>query len=137
MDVLFEYEWIRTIAYYSVSLLALILFLAIFEIVTSYRNWYEIKNGNIAVALATGGKIFGMANIFRHSIEHSDSLLTMLGWGVLGFLLLLFSYFMFEFLTPSFKVDEEIQRDNRAVGFIAMIISVGLSYVIGASIIGR
>jgi putative membrane protein len=61
----------------------------------------------------------------------------MLGWGGLGFLLLLFSYFMFEFLTPSFKVDEEIQRDNRAVGFIAMIISVGLSYVIGASIIGR
>jgi putative membrane protein len=137
MDVLFEYEWIHTVAYYSVSLLALILFLAIFEIVTSYRNWYEIKNGNIAVALATGGKIFGMANIFRHSIEHSDSLLMMLGWGGLGFLLLLFSYFMFEFLTPSFKVDEEIQRDNRAVGFIAMIISVGLSYVIGASIIGR
>ncbi|WP_332689682.1 DUF350 domain-containing protein [Halalkalibacter lacteus] len=137
MDVLFEYEWIRTIAYYSVSLLALVLFLAIFEIVTSYRNWHEIKEGNVAVALATGGKIFGMANIFRHSIEHSDSILTMLGWGVLGFLLLLFSYFMFEFLTPSFKVDEEIQRDNRAVGLIAMIISVGLSYVIGASVIGR
>ncbi|ARK31665.1 DUF350 domain-containing protein [Halalkalibacter krulwichiae] len=137
MEAFLEYEWIRTAAYYSVSLLALILFLTIFELVTSYRNWHEIKQGNIAVALATGGKIFGVANIFRHSIEHSDSLLTMLGWGVLGFCLLLASYFIFEFLTPSFKVDEEIGKDNRAVGFISMVISVGLSYVIGASIIAR
>ncbi|GAE34880.1 DUF350 domain-containing protein [Halalkalibacter akibai] len=137
MEALFEYEWIRTTAYYSVSLLALILFLAIFETVTKYNNWQEIKKGNIAVALATGGKIFGVANIFRHSIGYSDSLLTMLGWGVLGFFLLLVGYFIFEFLTPTFKVDEEIKRDNRAVGFIAMIISVGLSYVIGASIIAR
>jgi putative membrane protein len=137
MEAFFEYEWVRTTAYYSVSLLAIILFLAIFELVTSYKNWQEIRKGNIAVALATGGKIFGVANIFRHSIEYSDSLLMMLGWGVLGFFLLLFSYFMFEFLTPNFKVDEEIERDNRAVGFIAMIISVGLSYIIGASIIAR
>ncbi|MCL7749815.1 DUF350 domain-containing protein [Halalkalibacter alkaliphilus] len=137
MDVLLENEWMRTAAYYSVSLLALILFLTIFETVTKYRNWDEIKNGNVAVALATGGKIFGVANIFRHSIGYSDSMLMMLAWGVLGFFLLLVSYFVFEFLTPGFKVDEEIKRDNRAVGFIAMVISIGLSYVIGASIIAR
>ncbi|MDT8859454.1 DUF350 domain-containing protein [Alkalihalobacillus sp. MEB130] len=137
MDVLFENEWIRIAAYYSVSILALILFLTIFETVTRYRNWEEIKKGNIAVALATGGKIFGVANIFRHSIAYSDSLLMMLSWGVLGFFLLLVGYFVFEFLTPGFKVDQEIEKDNRAVGFIAMIISIGLSYVIGASIIAR
>ncbi|MDV2684829.1 DUF350 domain-containing protein [Alkalihalophilus lindianensis] len=137
MEALLELEIMKTAAYYSVSLLALIVFLTIFETVTKYKNWEEIKKGNIAVALATGGKIFGVANIFRHSIEYSDSLLMMLGWGVLGFALLLFSYFIFEFLTPSFKVDEEIAHDNRAVGFIAMVISIGLSYVIGASIISR
>ncbi|TWI57025.1 DUF350 domain-containing protein [Halalkalibacter nanhaiisediminis] len=137
METFFEYEMIRTAAYYSVSVLALIVFLAIFELVTKYKNWVEIKKGNVAVALATGGKIFGVANIFRHSIEQSDSLLMMLSWGVIGFCLLLVSYFIFEFITPSFKVDEEIARDNRAVGFVSMIISVGLSYVIGASIIAR
>ncbi len=61
----------------------------------------------------------------------------MLAWGVLGFSLLMVSYFVFEFLTPGFKVDEEIQRDNRAVGLIALVLSVGLSYVIGASILAR
>ena len=58
----------------------------------------------------------------------------MVGWGVFGFLLLLIGYFIFEFLTPKFNIDEEIQNENRAVGFISMVMSIGLSYVIGAGI---
>jgi putative membrane protein len=134
LEGLFEHEIVRVAGAYSVAVLALIVFLAIFESVTKYKNWEEIKRGNVAVAMATGGKIFGVANIFRHSIEQADTLLVMLSWGTVGFLLLLLGYFMFEFLTPSFKVDEEIKNGNKAVGFIAMVLSVGLSYVIGASL---
>ncbi|HWJ77819.1 MAG TPA: DUF350 domain-containing protein [Niallia sp.] len=134
MDKFWENEYVKTAGDYSVVILSMVVFLAIFELVTKYNNWDEIKRGNIAVAMATGGKIFGIANIFRHSIMHNDSLLTMITWGVYGFSLLLIGYFIFEFLTPKFKIDEEIQNDNRAVGFISMIISVGLSYVIGSGI---
>ena len=55
-------------------------------------------------------------------------------WATFGFALLLAAYFLFEFLTPVFRIDDEIQKDNRAVGFIAMVISVALSYVIGATV---
>lgn len=48
--------------------------------------------------------------------------------------MLLLAYFLFEFMTPVFRIDDEIQRDNRAVGLIALIISVSISYVIGATI---
>ncbi|MCP3741283.1 DUF350 domain-containing protein [Rossellomorea sp. BNER] len=129
-----ENEFVQTAGNYSVVILFLILFLSVFELVTKYRNWEEIKNGNLAVAMATGGKIFGIANIFRHAISVNDSLLTTIGWGIFGFVLLLMGYFIYEFLTPKFKIDEEIERDNRAVGFISLVISVGLSYVIGAGI---
>ncbi|MCA0969873.1 DUF350 domain-containing protein [Halobacillus litoralis] len=135
MSGFWEYTLIETAARYSVVVLCLVVFMAIFELVTSYNNWKEIKEGNLAVAMATGGKIFGIANIFRFSIEHNDSLIQTMGWGLFGFILLLSGYFIYEFLTPSFKIDEEIARDNRAVGFISLIISVGLSYVIGANII--
>lgn len=134
MEKIWENEYMYIAAYYSVVVLCIVLFLAVFELVTKYRNWDEIKKGNISVAMATGGKIFGISNIFRYSILHNDSLLTMIGWGVYGFALLLIGYFIFEFLTPSFKIDEEIERDNRAVGLLSLIISVGLSYVIGAGI---
>lgn len=134
MDQFWENEYIQIAAYYSVVILCLVVFLAIFEMVPKYKNWEEIKKGNVAVAMATGGKILGVANIFRYTIEQNNSLLSMVGWGIYGFLLLLVGYFIFEFLTPKFKIDEEIQNDNRAVGLISMVISIGLSIVIGAGI---
>ncbi len=134
MDQFWDNEFVLTAANYSVVILCLVLFMAIFELVTKYKNWEEIQKGNLSVAMATGGKIFGIANIFRYSIQNHDTLFVMIGWGVFGFFLLLIGYFIFEFLTPKFDIDVEIQQDNRAVGLISMIISVGLSYVIGAGI---
>lgn len=125
---------VETAGYFSVVVLCLIVAMVIFEIVTKYKNWEEIKRGNLAVAMATGGKIFGVTNIFRFSIDQHNTLPEMIGWGLYGFALLIFAYLLFEFLTPKFKVDEEIENDNRSVGFISLTISVGLSFVIGASI---
>ncbi|ETP68851.1 membrane protein [Planococcus glaciei] len=125
---------VETAGYFSVVVLCLIVSMVIFEIVTKYKNWEEIKKGNLAVAMATGGKIFGVTNIFRFSIEEHNSLAQMIGWGLYGFSLLIFAYLLFEFLTPKFNVDQEIENDNRSVGFISLTISVGLSYVVGASI---
>ncbi|WP_010532451.1 DUF350 domain-containing protein [Lentibacillus jeotgali] len=131
-----ENIFVETAARYSVVILCTIVFLAIFEFVTSYRNWQEIKKGNLAVAMATGGKIFGIATVFRYSIEHNDTLIESIGWGAFGFVLMLFGYIIFEFMTPSINTDEEIGNGNKAVGLISMLISVGLSFVIGASIGG-
>lgn len=125
---------VETAGYFSVVVLCLVVSMFLFEIVTKYKNWEQIKKGNVAVALATGGKIFGVANIFRYSIERHNSLGEMIGWGLFGFVLLVFAYILFEFMTPNFNVDKEIEADNRSVGFISLTISVGLSFVIGASI---
>lgn len=125
---------VETAGYFSVTVLCLVVAMVIFEVITKYKNWEEIKRGNLSVAMATGGKIFGVTNIFRYSIEQHNSLPEMIGWGVFGFGLLIFAYILFEFLTPKFNVDEEIEKDNRSVGFISLTLSVGLSFVIGASI---
>jgi putative membrane protein len=127
--------YVLTLVYYFAAMAAIIISLIIFEVVTPYKNWEQISKGNLSVAMATGGKIFGVANIFRFSIEHNDTIWQTLVWGGIGFVLLLLAYFIFEFLTPGFKVDKELEKDNRAVGLTALIISVGTSYVVGASII--
>jgi putative membrane protein len=134
MDKIWENEYVYIAACYSVVILCMIVFLTVFELVTKYNNWEEIKRGNLSVAMATGGKIFGIANVFRQSILQNDSILIMIGWGIYGFTLLLIGYFIFEFMTPSFKIDDEIKKDNRAVGFLSMMISIGLSFVIDAGI---
>lgn len=126
--------FVETAGYFSVVILCLVVSMVLFEIVTKYNNWEEIKKGNVAVALATGGKILGICNIFRYSIQQHSTLFEMLYWGLFGFGLLIFAYILFEFFTPRFNVDEEIANGNTAVGLISLTISFGLSFVIGASI---
>jgi putative membrane protein len=134
VDQLLANPYIETLAFFSVAVLALIVFLTVFELVTKYNDWEEIKKGNLSVAMATGGKIFGICNLFRFAILNNDTLFQSILWASFGFLLLMAAYFIFEFLTPFFKIDEQIQQDNRAVGFISMMLSISLSYVIGASV---
>lgn len=134
VDEMMSNSYSAVIAYFSVGILALIVFLSCFEWVTKYDGWDEIRKGNVAAAMATGGKIFGICNIFRFSIEANDSIYESMVWAALGFVLLLAAYFLFEFLTPVFRIDEEIAKDNRAVGLLAMVLSVSFSYIIGAAV---
>lgn len=134
VDRMMDQPPVAVLAYFSLGILALIVFLSLFEKVTRYDVWEEIRKGNVAAGMATGGKIFGICNIFRFSIEANGTIYESMLWAGGGFLLLLVAYFLFEFLTPVFKIDEEITRDNRAVGLLAMIIPVSLSYIIGAAI---
>ena len=95
MDKIWGNEYVYIAAYYSVVILCIIVFLTVFELVTKYNNWEEIKKGNLSVAMATGGKIFGIAYVFQQSILQHDSLLTMIRWGIFGFALLLVGLFYF------------------------------------------
>ncbi|OXS58447.1 hypothetical protein B1A99_14680 [Cohnella sp. CIP 111063] len=135
VDSIMSQPFLAVLAYFSVGILALIVFLSCFEWVTKYDGWKEIGRGNLAAAMATGGKIFGICNIFRFSIEANDTIYQSILWSAVGFVLLLVAYFLFEFFTPVFRVDEEIGKDNRAVGLLSLVLSVSLSYIIGAAVI--
>lgn len=134
IEWLLDNQYIMSVVYVSVTVLALIVFLSIFELATKYKCWHEIKKGNVAIALATGGKIFGICYIFKHTISSHVTIYESLLWGGFGFIILLLAYLLFEFLTPVFKIDEELIKDNRAVGLIAMVISMGISFIIGTTI---
>lgn len=134
VDFLMNNIYLNTLAFFSVAVVALVLFMFVFNLITKYNDWDEIKKGNLAVAMATSGKIFGICNLFRFAILNNDTILESVVWASFGFLLLLVAYFLFELLTPYFKIDEEIKNGNKAVGLISMVISISISYVIGASV---
>ncbi len=126
--------YVMSAAYFILAFISIIIFLAIFELVTKYNDWEEIKKGNVSVALATSGKLLAIGIILAFSIKSNDSLWEIFIWGSYGFLLQLISYYLFEFFTPTFKVDEEIAKDNRAVGLLSFMVSITVSIIIGASI---
>jgi putative membrane protein len=101
---------------------------------TKYNDWEEISKGNIAAAMALGGKVFGVGNIMRYAVVTNSNPLQTVLWGVIGLVLLLLVYLAFEWLTPRLNVNDEIAAGNTAVGLMAMIFSVTFSFIIGASI---
>jgi uncharacterized membrane protein YjfL (UPF0719 family) len=47
MKEFWENKLVEIAAYYSVSVLCLVIFLSVFELVTTYKNWEEIQKGNL------------------------------------------------------------------------------------------
>lgn len=123
-----------TITCFLVALIIIAATIFAFVRVTKYNDWKEIAEGNAAAALALGGKIFGVANIIHFSIISNSSPVYTIFWGVIGAVLLIIVYLLFEWLTPKLNVNSEIAAGNVAVGLISLAFSVAASFVIGASI---
>ena len=108
--------------------------LLIFSFLTKYHDLNEIKLGNVAVGLAMGGLILGLSNIMRFAILSNNTLTGILIWGGVGIVGMIAGWLLFEILTPQFRVDEELSKDNRAVGIMVLAVFIAISYIVGASI---
>jgi len=123
-----------TLTCFLISMAIILATVFVFTLVTRYNDWEEIARGNVAAALALGGKVFGVANIIRFSVLSNSSASQTIFWGVLGAALMVIIYLLFEWLTPKLNVNKEIASGNTAVGLISLVFSVAASFVIGASI---
>jgi putative membrane protein len=127
--------FLLTLMYFALSIIIVVIGLVIFELLTrKYKDWDEVLNGNNAVALSISGKIIGICIILAFSIYHSSQLVDTLIWGAFGVILQMIAYLIFELLTRKFSVEEQLLKGNISVGIISFAVSVGLAFVIGASI---
>ncbi|MFG6121456.1 DUF350 domain-containing protein [Thalassobacillus sp. B23F22_16] len=127
--------FIATFAYFVIAIIVVLVGLAIFEVITSkYKDWDEVKQGNTAVALSIAGKIVGICIILSFAIYHSLTLWDTLIWGAYGVALQMLAYYLFEIFTRKFSVETMLKENNIAVGIISVGVSIGLAFVIGASI---
>jgi putative membrane protein len=127
--------FIATFLYFVIAIIVVLVGLFVFEkITTKYKDWEEIGNGNTAVALSVGGKIVGICIILSFAIYHSVIIWETLIWGAYGVFLQMIAYYLFEAFTRKFSVEEKIKENNVSVGIISMTVSIGLAFVIGASI---
>lgn len=120
--------------YFVTSALLLVIAVCLFNLLTRYKVWEEIQKGNMAVGLASGGMILGMARIIQVAINTNHSIEAALKWGALGMVMLILTYWIFEWVTPKLNVNEEIQKGNRAVGVISLVFSLAISMIISACI---
>lgn len=127
--------FIATLVYFFISVVIVLFGLFIFENITrKYKDLEEVKNGNIAVALSIIGKIIGICIILAFAVYNSAVIYETIIWGVFGVILQMIAYFLFDFFTRNFSVEEQLAKNNIAVGIMSLGVSIGLALVIGASI---
>ncbi|CQR48127.1 hypothetical protein BN1058_02475 [Paraliobacillus sp. PM-2] len=127
--------FIATFIYFLLAIIVVLIGLVIFEwITTKYKDWDEIAKGNQAVALSIAGKIIGICIILSFAIYHSITVWETVVWGGYGVTLQMIAYLLFELFTHKFSVQEKVKQNNIAVGIISFAVSLGLAFVIGASI---
>ncbi|MFD1038131.1 DUF350 domain-containing protein [Virgibacillus byunsanensis] len=127
--------FIATFVYFAISVVIVLIGLVIFEQITrKYKDMDEVLKGNQAVALSIAGKIIGICIVLAFAIYHSNEVYETLIWGVYGMILQMLAYVLFELFTRKFSVQEQLLKNNIAVGTISMGVSIGLAFVIGASI---
>jgi putative membrane protein len=127
--------FLATLGYFVIAVAVVVIGLLIFEWITrQYKDWDEVKRGNQAVAMSISGKIIGICIILSFAIYHSFTVWDTLIWGAYGVLLQMIAYILFELFTRKFSVETKLKENNTAVGIISMGVSIGLAFVIGASI---
>ncbi|WP_223068690.1 DUF350 domain-containing protein [Paenibacillus caui] len=118
-----------------VIILLQLLGMVIFSWMTPYRDMEELKKGNTAVALALGGKFLATAIILGVAAYTNTSIWFMMLWFAVGYACLVVSYWIFEWVTPGFKISDHLKQGNVAVGTLLCLVFIGTAFAVSSLII--
>ncbi|MEX1031408.1 MAG: DUF350 domain-containing protein [Paenibacillaceae bacterium] len=118
-----------------VIILLQLLGMVVFNWMTPYRDMDELKKGNVAVGLALGGKFMATAIVLGVAAYTNTSIWFMMLWFAVGYVCLVAAYWVFEWVTPGFKISEQLQKGNVAVGILLSMVYVGTAFAVSSLII--
>ncbi|MEK3883020.1 DUF350 domain-containing protein [Paenibacillus sp. PL2-23] len=107
----------------------------VFSLMTPFKDVEELKKGNVAVGLALGGKFISTALILGVAAYTNTNIWFMMLWFAVGYVCLIAAYWLFELMTPSFRISEQLLKGNVAVGIMLFSVYLGFSFAISSLII--
>ncbi|MCM3000352.1 DUF350 domain-containing protein [Paenibacillus cellulositrophicus] len=109
--------------------------MVIFSWMTPFKDMEELKKGNTAVGIALGGKFLGTAIILGVAAYTNTSIWFLAMWFAVGYVCLVAVYWIFELVTPGFKISEQLQKGNTAVAVLLSMVFVGMAFAISSLIV--
>ena len=116
--------------YLAVSLGLLLVGLFLMEVTTKVKEFSLMAKGNKAASYVLGGRLLGLAIVLYSTAANSISLMDMVICGAIGILAQIVVFYLAEWLTPRFNVNQSIEEDNQAVGLFLMFLSISIGVVI-------
>jgi putative membrane protein len=93
------------IIHLAAALGMLAMFLFIYAMITPYREFRLIRDGNIAAAISLSGAMIGFTIPLAKAVAQSGSLLDMLMWGGIALVVQLLAYAVVRMMIPAIAKD--------------------------------
>ncbi|TXK75858.1 DUF350 domain-containing protein [Paenibacillus sp. N3.4] len=122
-----------------ISLLVIVLLqfagMYVFSLMMPYRDMDEVNKGNLAVGIAKGGEFVATAIVLAIAAYTNSSIWHMCLWFAVGYVCLIATYWIFDWITPSVKLSTQLQEGNVAVGTLLAAVYIGIALAVSSIII--
>ncbi|GGY50906.1 DUF350 domain-containing protein [Bacterioplanes sanyensis] len=120
--------------YFSIAVVALMLFKVIYAAITPHDEWQLIKQEeNTAAAIAFGGAILGFSIALAGAISNSVDLIDFLIWGAIALLAQLVAFALVRFIFMP-KIVARIQNNEISAAIVLLAVSVSVGLLNAASL---
>lgn len=120
------YGLLPFLAYFILAVVMLVVFTAIYKLVTPHKEMALIKENNSAASLSLTGAVLGFSIPIASAAANSVSLIDFAIWGIVAGILQIITFLVFRTFYP--KVSSRIEKGETAIGIHlgGISISVGL-----------
>jgi putative membrane protein len=112
--------------YFGVAIVAVVLFVAIYVMVTPYREFALIRDGNTAAAISLGGAILGYTIPLAKAVAQSEGFGDMLLWSGVALVAQLVAFGVTRLVLSRLAADVAEGKTAPAVFLASVSLAIGL-----------
>ena len=101
--------------YFVASIFLFVAFAFIYAMVTPYREFRLISEGNTAAAYSYSGALLGFAIPLASSIIHSVGLIDMLIWGIIALIVQIVTFLVVKLIYPAIVLDIPANQTSKGM----------------------
>ncbi|MCE5195062.1 MAG: DUF350 domain-containing protein [Nitrospiraceae bacterium] len=112
--------------YFVAAIGLLIVFVRVYTWITPYKEFILISNGNIAASYSLSGALIGFSIPLASAISHSVSLLDMISWGFVAFVIQVITFLAVKIIFPTIVKDIPENHISKGIflGVLSLVIGI-------------
>lgn len=122
-----------SVAFVLGGLLLMFLGLVLFDIVTPYKLFDEVQNGNKAVAWVAAGFLVSTGIVLGDAFKDLPYFLDAMIVAGLSIVMNIVGYYAWEVVTPKWSLNKAIKDGNTGVGMVCFGIFVAVGLIVAGS----
>jgi putative membrane protein len=122
-----------SLAFTLSGLLLMFLGLVLFDIVTPFKLFEEVQNGNRAVAWAAAGFLISTGIVLGDAFRDLPYWIDAMAVAGISILMNIVGYYAWELVTPKWSLNKSISEGNAAAGMVCCGIFVAVGLIVAGS----